>query len=101
MSTTTTIARNAFLSAVGERIHTITNNNLGKPAWVAGVELMALAIEFADFEVSSDIVRSQLKLAKSHFAVDGHNWNNYAKAYNENFRDFCLFLLAKKESGEY
>jgi hypothetical protein len=101
MSKTTTIARNAFLSAVAGRIHTITSNNLGKPAWVAGVELMGLATEFVSFEVSSEILRNQIELAKSHFAVDSHNWSDYAKSYNENFRDFCAYLLTKKEGGEH
>jgi hypothetical protein len=101
MSKTTTTARNAFLNAVSGEIRAITDETWVKAPWVAGVEMMGLAIKFADLDVSPETIRSQIKVARTLFARDGHNWNSYKKAYAENFVDFCLYLLEKKGASEY
>jgi hypothetical protein len=96
MSTSTTTARNEFLSAVCEPLRTITSENLTKSAWVAGVEIIALANRLADLEVSVELLENEIKLGNLHFAVDGHNWSDYAKVYNNNFVELCQLLRARR-----
>lgn len=88
--------RNTFLEEVSEQIRIITSANLGKPAWVAGVELEAFARNVDSSQITAEILENEIKLRNAHFYLDGHNWSDSFKAYNENFVDFCRVLKTAK-----
>ena len=92
----TNFNRTTFLKTVSEQIGIITSANLGKPSWVAAVELEALAREIDSSEITAETLENEIKLCNSHFYLDGHNWSDSFKAYNENFVDFCRILKTAK-----
>ena len=92
----TITTKTTFITAASQEIDAITSRNLGKPAWVTGVELMALADGLNIAEVSLDVLQNEIKLRRSHFFLDGHNWSDSLKANNENFIQFCQLVYAKK-----
>lgn len=93
---TTSITNENFVAEVSPLIRALTSANIGKPAWVEGVEIVALARDLDTSAVTADFLVKEIELRKSHFFLDSHNWSDITRQNSWNFIQFCESLLADK-----
>ena len=74
-----------------------TRELTGTAAWVIGVEIKAIADSYDISNLPQEFLINQLKLNKSHFYLDGHNWSNFRKAHTNIVIQIIEVLIARKE----
>jgi hypothetical protein len=98
MTTTELTTRQQFDRNIYNWARDLTTRELtGTKAWVIGVELQGIADAYDISDLSAAFLDNELKLRKSHFYLDGHNWSDFHRATSNNMIQIIQRLIARKE----
>lgn len=73
-----------------------TRELTGTAAWVIGVELKGIADSYDISDLTSEFLDNELKLRKSHYRLDSHNWSDFHRATSNNMIQIIEILIARK-----
>lgn len=73
-----------------------TQEFTGTKSWVVSVHLKGVADNYDISNLTSEFLLNELKLCKSHFYLDGHNWSDFHRATTSNMIEIIERLIVRK-----
>lgn len=98
MTTTALTTRQKFDRNMESYARDLTTREFtGTAAWVIGIEIKAIADSYDISELTAEFLENELKLRKSHYYLDNHNWSDFARGIANTSIQIIEMLSARKE----
>lgn len=92
MNTTTQATRTKFQHDMDSFAQDLSTREFtGTPGWAIVVQLRGIADSYDISELTLEFLQNELKLCKSHFFLDGHNWSDFQRAMS----DFTIQIIER------